>query len=105
MKRLALASSALVALGAAVSGAFGVNFDGYAPKPRSGPKPKGGMGAERAAKRLKAKLKANKSIPDLPLHTRQIERQEERARMKRMRSFGKQHAMRKKLPGGAASVA
>lgn len=104
MKRIGLLSSSITALVAGVVGAFGGSFRGYAPAPRSGPKPKGGQGADRAAKRLKAKLKANQSIPDLPVVTRQQRRALERGHAKKVRSAEKLNAMKQNLPGGAAAV-
>lgn len=76
----------------------------YAPSPRSGPKPKGGAGADRAAKRLADKLKSNTFIPDVPVFTRQQLRFSERVEGKRALSRSKSLAMRKKLPGGSAAV-
>ncbi|HCI98509.1 MAG TPA: hypothetical protein DHV74_02505 [Sulfitobacter sp.] len=98
MKRIGLLSSALTLL------AGSIGSIGYAPAPRSGPKPKGGQGADRAAKRLKAKLKANQSIPDLPVFTRQQRRALERGHAKKVRSAEKLNAMKQNLPGGAAAV-
>ena len=98
MKRVGLLSSALTLL------AGSIGSIGYAPAPRSGPKPKGGQGADRAAKRLKAKLKANQSIPDLPVFTRQQRRALERGHAKKVRSAEKLNAMKQNLPGGAAAV-
>jgi|TARA_R110000787_G_scaffold153950_1_gene267834 hypothetical protein len=98
VKRIGLLSSALTLL------AGSIGSIGYAPAPRSGPKPKGGQGADRAAKRLKAKLKANQSIPDLPVFTRQQRRALERGHAKKVRSAEKLNAMKQNLPGGAAAV-
>ena len=98
MKRIGLLSSALTLL------AGSIGSIGYAPAPRSGPKPKGGQGADRAAKRLKAKLKANQSIPDLPVFTHQQRRALERGHAKKVRSAEKLNAMKQNLPGGAAAV-
>ena len=92
MKRIGLLSSALTLL------AGSIGSIGYAPAPRSGPKPKGGQGADRAAKRLKAKLKANQSIPDLPVFTRQQRRALERGHAKKVRSAEKLNAMKQNLP-------
>lgn len=104
MSRIGLMSSAMLALAAGVASAFGGSFSGYAPERRSGPKPKGGAGSERAAVRLKQKLKANKSIPDRPIYSRQVARAERRKVFKGVRHSKKLNAMKQNLPGGAAAV-
>jgi hypothetical protein len=77
---------------AAIGAAFGhLGFDvladhnDYAPAKRVGPKKERGLGAERARKRLKAKLKANESIPSGDRMTRQRRRQAERIEAKQHR--------------------
>ena len=104
MKRQGILSSA-VAMVAAMAGGFGASFDGYAPKPRIGPKPQGGQGADRASARLKAKLKVNQSIPDLPIYSRQVARAEQRKVFKGVRHSKKLNAMKRNVHGGAAAVA
>ncbi|SHE77809.1 hypothetical protein SAMN05444339_10235 [Loktanella atrilutea] len=68
--------------------------------PRGGPKPEFGEGSDRARARLAAKRKANKSIPDAPIMTRQRRRQAERLDAKAMKltpaEVGRQRMAEKK---------
>ena len=76
---------------------FGMNTShvSYAPPPRVGPKVQKGLGAERARKRLAAKLKANKAIPSGAYVSRQQRRSQARSEAKKVRIKPAEFARRK----------